>query len=440
MGNNRKIIVVGAGIAGLTLCCRLSAAGYSPVLIEKERSVGGLARSYTYDDGYTFDIGPHRFYTEVPDVLAFIHDILGDDFLTIGRKSSVKMFDRIFEWPLDRSSLLKMPLKTFLAIALDFLRGEKREGDSFEAYIINSYGRTLYEIFFKPYTEKFLGLPCNQISKHWAVTGIDRAVIDNSVKVNNLLSLAKSVFSPRPPLDFIYPASGGNGVFTDKMQEKIIEQGGTVLLDAEVTGIVTNGTGEVTKVLVGERELSCDLLVWSAPVNELAMLLGTPPPNLKYLSLILYNYTVERDIDPGYQWCYFGAEDVPFNRVSFPAMFNRRLVPPGGTGVCVEVTCRKGDGMWQNPEEHDAAIRKAMIANGILDAHDTISACHIERVSNAYPVYALDYAEQFSQATAEIDAFTGLELLGRTGEFWYNNMDHSIEAALALADKIIARK
>lgn len=439
METNRKIVVVGAGIAGLTLCCRLSAAGYSPVLVEKESSVGGLARSFAYDDGYTFDIGPHRFYTEVPDVLAFIHSVLGDDYLTIGRKSSVKMFNSFFEWPLAWRSLFKMPLKIFISISLDFLKGEKREGDSFEAYIINSYGRTLYEIFFKPYTEKFLGLPCNKISKHWAVTGIDRAVIDNSVKVNNLLSLATSVFSPRPPLDFIYPASGGNGVFTDKMKGKIIAHGGTVLVDAEVTGIVTNSTGNVTKVLVGEKELPCDLLVWSAPVNELATLLGIAPPNLQYLSLLLYNYAVERDIDPGYQWCYFGAEDVPFNRVSFPAMFNHSLVPSGGAGVCVEVTCRKGDKMWQNPEENDDGIRKAMIANGILGAHDKISACHIERVSNAYPVYALDYEEQFLAAASEIDKYNGLELLGRTGEFWYNNMDHSIEAALALADKIIAQ-
>jgi len=437
MADKKNIVVVGAGIAGLTLCCRLSEAGYAPVLVEKERCVGGLGRSFTYDDGYTFDIGPHRFYTEVAEVLAFIHDVLGDDYLTMGRKSAVRMFDRYFEWPLERSSLFRMPPKVFLLAGLDLLRREWHGGDSFEAYILNAYGRTLYEIFFKPYTEKFLGLPCDRISRDWAITGIDRAVIDNSVKVNSLFSLARSVLSPRPPLDFIYPASGGIGVFSEKMQQKITDQGGTVLLDAEVSGVVTSG-GKVSGVIAAGRELPCDLLVWSAPLTELPPLLGQPRPDLEYLSLILYNYTVKGSIDPGYQWCYFGAENVPFNRISFPAQFNPRLVPAGGTGICVEVTCRMGDRLWQEPEARDGLIRRAMVDNGIVPAAELISGCHVERVGNAYPVYSLDYAARLGAVMASLQSCSGLELLGRTGGFWYNNMDHSIEAALTLADKIVA--
>lgn len=437
MADKRNIIVVGAGIAGLTLCCRLSAAGYKPVLVEKESMVGGLGRSFTYDDGYTFDIGPHRFYTEVPEVLAFIHGVLGDDFLTLGRKSAVRMFGKYFDWPLERSALFRLPLRVFLAVGLDLLRGEKYAGESFEAYIRNAYGRTLYEIFFKPYTEKFLGLPCDQISRDWAVTGIDRAVIDNSLTVNSLLSLARSVLLPRPPLDFIYPASGGIGVFADKMAGMITRQGGTLLLDAELTGIDING-GRLERVRLGERELPCDLLVWSAPVTDLTPLLGLDPPGLEYLSLVQYNYTVDGVIDPGYQWCYFGADDVPFNRVSFPTMFNARLAPPGGTGICVEVTCRRGDRVWQEPLARDAAIRQAMVANGIIGDQHRISGCHIERVGNAYPVYATGYGERLAAVTASLGRFAGLELLGRTGGFWYNNMDHSIEAALVAAARIIA--
>ncbi len=436
MADKHNIVVVGAGIAGLTLCCRLCDAGYSPVLVEKEGRVGGLARSFTYDDGYTFDIGPHRFYTEVPEVLSFIRGVLGDDVLTMGRKSAVRMFDRYFDWPLERSALFRMPPKIFLAAGIDLLRGEKLNGESFEEYIRTAYGKTLYEIFFKPYTEKFLGLPCDRISRDWAVTGIDRAVIDNSIKVNNLLSLARSVLSPRPPLDFIYPASGGIGVFADKMAAMIGTRGGTLLLDTTVTAVRTDG-GRVVAVRAGERELPCDLLVWSAPLPLLSPLLGLDPPDLEYLSMVLYNYTVERAIDPGYQWCYFGADDVPFNRVSFPAMFNPLLSPPGGTGICVEVTCRRGDRLWQEPADRDDTIRRAMVANGIIGAADRISACHIERVGDAYPVYALDYADRLSAAMAELERFRGLELVGRTGGFWYNNMDHSIEAALALAGKIV---
>lgn len=194
--SKQKIVIAGAGIAGLTLAYELCKGGAEVTVVEKEPLVGGLARSFSYAGGYTFDAGPHRFYTESSPVLQLIHEVLGDDILTMPRKSGVRMFGRYFEWPLGITDLFRMPLRECLSVGFDMLKRERSTGASFEDYILAAYGRTLYEIFFKPYTEKFLRLPCAEISEHWALTGIDRAVIDSSIKVNNLSSLAKSFFSP----------------------------------------------------------------------------------------------------------------------------------------------------------------------------------------------------------------------------------------------------
>ncbi len=434
--NKQRIVIAGAGIAGLTLAYELCKAGRDVTVIEKENVVGGLARSFTYKNGYTFDAGPHRFYTELPAVLQLIHEVLEEDILTMPRKSGVRMFDRYFEWPLGFMDLFRMPLRDCLAVAVDMFMKKRREGESFEDYILSAYGKTLYEIFFKPYTEKFLGLPCGDISKHWALTGIDRAVIDSSIKVNNLYSLARSFFSPQPPLQFIYPESGGIGVFSEKLRKKIQMLGGRVILGEAVSGVSCNSDGCISKVTADGVDYNCDTLVWSAPIPELTALLGVAAPALSYLSLVIYNFMIAAVIKPTYQWCYFGAEDVPFNRISYPTLFNPALAPAGEVGICVEVTCRKGEAVWQNPETMTERIVESMIANGVIRSKEEICGCRIERVGGAYPIYTLDYAEKLDISLALLHQFTGLELLGRTGRFWYNNMDHSIEDALELSLKL----
>jgi protoporphyrinogen oxidase len=431
----KKIVIAGARVAGLTLAYELCKSGHDVTLIEKEASAGGLARSFTYEGGYTFDAGPHRFYTESASVLGLINDVLKDDILTMPRKSGVRMFDRYFEWPLRFVDIFRMPLRECISVALDMLKRSPQPGDSFESYILASYGRTLYDIFFQPYTEKFLRLPCTDISKHWALTGIDRAVIDSSINVNNLSSLARSLFNPKAPLQFIYPQSGGIGVFAEKLQRKIEKLGGRVVLGAGVSAVRVAG-GAIDRVTAGGEQYDCETLVWTAPLPELTGFLGLDPFDLSYLSLVIYNFEVTSQIRPEYQWCYFGAEDVPFNRISYPTLFNPDLAPPGGTGICVEVTCRTGESVWQSPEAMLDPIIAAMVANKVIGSRDEIRGCHVERVGGAYPINTLDYETRLSGALAQLGRIEGVELLGRTGRFWYNNMDHSIEDALALAARL----
>lgn len=430
-----KTVIAGAGIAGLTLAYELCKGGADVTVIEKDSMVGGLARSFVYDNGYTFDVGPHRFYSESSSVLNLINEVLAEDILTMPRKSGVRMFDRYFEWPLGIGDLFRMPLRECLSAAFDLLVKKNSGGDSFEDYILAAYGETLYEIFFKPYTEKFLRLPCSRISKHWALTGIDRAVIDSSIKVDNLSSLAKSFLSPQLPLQFIYPKSGGIGVFSEKICQKIVDLGGTVITGCAVTGINCDGLN-VRGVSAGGIDYECDALVWTGPISELTDIMHLPSSELSYLSLVIYNFMTTVERKPVYQWCYFGAENVPFNRVSYPTLFNPALAPVGETGICVEVTCRSGESVWENPEAVRERIVTAMLKNDLISSKEQIHDCRIERVGGAYPVYTLDYEMKLSAAIAEVKRFKGVELLGRTGRFWYNNMDHSIEDALELAFKL----
>src|SRR5438046_510836 len=203
---DQPFVIVGAGVAGLTLAYLLLKAGRRVAVIERNDHTGGLARSFQYD-GFTYDIGPKRFHTDDPEVTAFIHEILGSHRITITRSSKVHLFNRYFDWPLRPSALAKLPPLVMLRVGLDLLRKrEARDDRSFSDYTKARYGETLYALFFKPYTEKFLRIPCETVHVDWAKTGINRAVIDRRVKSESLVDLVRSVLLPKPvKTEFIYP-------------------------------------------------------------------------------------------------------------------------------------------------------------------------------------------------------------------------------------------
>ena len=189
-----QVVVVGAGVAGLTAAYLLARQGAEVAVIEREETVGGLARSFRYGE-YTFDVGPHRFHTDYAPVADLIREVLGTQITTIDRSSSVWLFGRHHPWPLRPMSLFFLPPSVSLRICGDVL-GPKRtkEGSSFQDYILSVYGPTIYEAFFHPYTGKFLKLPPELIDETWARVSVQRAIIDNKLKMTTLNDIIKATF------------------------------------------------------------------------------------------------------------------------------------------------------------------------------------------------------------------------------------------------------
>src|SRR5262245_9706703 len=222
------VTIVGAGVAGLTIGYQLSRRGYQITIVERNGVVGGLARTFHYGD-FHFDVGPHRFHTENPRVAAFIREILKEEAIEIPRKSGARMFGRFHEWPLTPGILLAMPVKLMVRGARDLLFKEHLDGESFEADIVNKYGRTLHDIFFEPYTRKFLFHGPSELHRDWARAGVNRAVIDKRAQSDNLWSLLKNTLMPKPvDTMFLYPPHGV-GRFSDLLAEGIQAMGGRVL-------------------------------------------------------------------------------------------------------------------------------------------------------------------------------------------------------------------
>lgn len=431
--SGRRLVVVGGGVAGLTAAERLAALGAEVTVIEREERAGGLARSWRYD-GVTFDIGPHRFHTDDEEVEGFVRDVLGPDQRLIDRSSAVWLYNDYHDWPLTRASLLKLPPLVMVQAFLDLFRRPRARDESLETYILSRYGRTLYEIFFRPYTEKFLTYKCRELHRDWAAAGINRAVIDQRYRFDTLFHVAKTTLLPPPVRTrFIYPASGGIDQFAEALVRRLERRGARVITGAPVVEVERGEGGQVRSVVAeGAGRVELDGLIWTAPLPLLLRLLGLEAVGLKYLTELIFNFIVRGAPVLPYQWTYYGGAALSFTRASIPDNFSPANGGPGRCGVCLEVVCQEGDELWERPEQMRRHLEPDLVRVGLVGQREEVISMHVERVPEVYPIYTIDYQERLSRAMAQLSAFDNLHLLGRTGTFWYNNMDHSIRQAFDL--------
>jgi protoporphyrinogen oxidase len=174
--NPHRVVIIGAGPAGLTAGYELSRRGYQAEILEADsRYVGGLARTVEYQ-GFRFDIGGHRFFSKNPEIEALWTELLGARMRDCSRLSRIYYRGRFFKYPIEPlDALLNLGPVEALRSLLSYLQVQRHSPvhiRSFEEWVVSAFGRHLYEIFFKTYTEKVWGIPCDQISADWAAQRI----------------------------------------------------------------------------------------------------------------------------------------------------------------------------------------------------------------------------------------------------------------------------
>ncbi len=428
-----KIVIVGAGVCGLTLGYLLSQHGCRVTILECETRIGGLARSFNYN-GWSIDIGPHRFHTDDPLVHGLIQEVMGDNLIVIPRKSKVFFCNRHFDWPLNLSSIFKLPLTLKLKACRDLLLRPPIVNESYEAYVLSKYGKTLTEHFFREYNQKFLKIDLRECHRDWAETGINRATIDKDVKSASIVDLLLGILSTRRVnTTFLYPKDGPIERFCYRLLRLIENNGGNVVCGVNLKNAYVE-KGNLTRLKAAdEREWEADFVFWTGAPDDLEQMLGFAPSSLHYCSTIVCNLLVEGHPPVPAQWEYFGSRDYVFCRTSINIYFNECLAPQGFYGVCAELVCYKNDFVWRRAETLINTIVQNLIHANIIKNFNSIIEVHFEQIKNTYPIYRLDYRSHIQSYNSRISQIHNLVACGRTGGFWYNNMDHSIRAAIDLA-------
>lgn len=432
------VVVVGAGVTGLVTAHLLAEAGAKVIVIEREEEIGGLAKSFVYDDGFVFDIGPHRFYTANPNISTYLDRVLNRHATFFPRKSEVYFQGDYYRWPLHPKNLLQLPpalaARSFADLAVN---GMKTYGNtSFEDYVLRQYGPTLYEHFFRGYSEKFLGIHPRDTHSDWAKVGINRAIIDDKLEMQNLFHLLRSTLTQfnKTEIDFLYP-KGGLYKTWEQVSQLITGLGGRIITGTGAR--LEGGNGRVNAVWAGEERFEPSTVIWTAPITLACKQLGLEVPTLNYLGLLLFNVMVREEAPRDYQWCYYGADDIVFNRISTPRFFCPTTAPPGTSGYCVEVTGMEGDERWRHAERLTDWVVDDLQRVGLLRDRKNVMDVRVERIKDSYPIYHKDYPENLDKARTQLAAYSNMHLAGRTGLFWYNNMDHSMENAMQLVKRLL---
>lgn len=146
-----RVVILGAGPAGLTAAYELSNLGIPCVVLERDSVVGGLARTVEHK-GFRFDIGGHRFYTKLSVVQQIWREVLGEDLLTRTRLSRIYYHSKFFRYPLEPWDALRgLGVVESARCGLSFVKSQilpKFPERNFETWVSNRFGRRLFETFF----------------------------------------------------------------------------------------------------------------------------------------------------------------------------------------------------------------------------------------------------------------------------------------------------
>ncbi len=447
-----KVIIIGAGPAGLTAAYELSKSGVRSIVLEQGPRVGGLARTEIYK-GYRIDVGGHRFFTKVPEVEALWREVLGDDLLTRPRLSRIYYDRKLFAYPLRLGDALeKLGLPESARIVLSYLRSRVfayRPEDTFEAWVSNRFGRRLFEIFFKPYTEKVWGIPCSEISARWAAQ-----------RIQNLSLLRASwnaVFGQRDGKirsliqAFEYPRQGP-GMLWERVAGIVGSRGSQVWLNAEATRVLyrdDRAIGVAARRDGREETIEADAVISTMPIGELVAALDPPAPDavravasrLTYRDFLTVALVVNQAHVFPDNWIYIHEPNVRVARIqNFKNWSADMVADPGKTCLGLEYFCTVEDDVWRMGDA--GLIRMAateLEQLGLAQAVDVEDGVVI-RQPKAYPVYTGEYESYLQTIRRFLETLSNLQTVGRNGMHMYNNQDHSMLTAILAVRNLLGEK
>jgi protoporphyrinogen oxidase len=510
--NNRPktAVIIGAGPAGLTAAFELLRnTNIKPIVLEKSDQMGGISRTVNYK-GNRMDIGGHRFFSKSNRVMNWwfehmpLETSVGHSnsnghaplqisyqnrtrqisactngngngchpdqvMLVRRRKSRIYFLRTFFDYPISLSAdtLAKLGPTRTLRIGLSYMRSAAmpiKNVENLEQFFINRFGRELYHTFFKSYTEKVWGVPCDQISAEWG----EQRIKGLSIK-KTLQHIVKKQFEKRRTRDiaqketetslieqFLYPKYGP-GQMWETVAQKVLAMGGEIVTNFDVSQVHCRGRRVIAvsgKDGSGaERHFDGDYFFSTMPIKELIHSLDVPVPvNVREVSdalqyrdfvtvgLLLKKMKVKDENQKLVEdnWIYIQEPDVKAGRLQIFNNWSPHLVSDDqNVWVGVEYFCYEGDDLWNKSQEDMAQFAAEELDRiGIIDKNDVIDSTVI-KMPKTYPAYFGAYS-RFDEVRNYIDRFENLFLVGRNGMHRYNNQDHSMLTAMEAVNNIIA--
>jgi len=444
-----KVAVIGAGPAGMTAAYELSKHLGSKIsqldVYEKSDSVGGLSRSIELWD-QRVDLGPHRFFSHDTKINRLWLEVVKDRYEIVNRQTRIYYKQRFFDYPIKAFNALRglglfEAARCLISYMLERM-APTRDTSTFEGWVTSRFGKRLFTIFFKTYSEKLWGIPCTMLDSDFAAQRIKKLSLFEAIK--NALFQGSGNKHATLVDQFAYPV-GGTGSVYEAMQTFVENQGGRVLLNTGVEKVITREKKVRSLQLENGEVRVYDQVVSSMPISHLVERLPEVPEEILKLSekltfrnTILVYLRVDRSDLFADQWLYVHDPSVEVGRVTnfrnwIPSVYGSS----DSTVLCMEYWCYFEDKLWSmEPEQLIKLAADEIVRTGLVSEGE-VAEGEIVRLPRCYPVYFSGYRDILEPIEKYLSTLAGLHVIGRYGAYKYNNQDHSILMGLRASENII---
>ncbi len=447
---SKKIVIIGTGPAGLAAALKLSESGVSVCVIEAESEVGGLCASIRYDK-YIFDYGGHRLYNDDKEIVDEIKRLSNDRLKVRKRRSCIFIKHKFIEYPLKlKNLLLNMKIAVIIGAILEyfvrFIRNIifRKKENNLKDWIKNKFGKVLFSMYFKPYTEKFWGIPIEDLSVDWAAKRI--TLVGFWDVMSRLFSKRKSIPATYV-LEFYYPEEGIGMIFKD-ISDEIKKNGGEIILNSKVVKFkLVNGNISSIVYVKNDKEFNIkpDYVISTMPITELVRdVLSETDQNimnivnkLEYRSMVFVFLMIDKERVSTNSWIYFPESQYIFSRITEPKNWSVSMGPQGKTSLCVEIVCGMGDDVWSLEKERlYQKVVEGLEEAELLKSKD-VEGYFIAKWQYAYPIYTKNYSNNRDKLLKYLTRIKNLTTCGRQGAFNYGTTTEAMKMGFDEAEKIL---
>jgi protoporphyrinogen oxidase len=441
------IVILGGGPCGLSAAWELSNTGKNVVVIEAQSAIGGLCKTVSYK-GFNFDLGGHRFISKNDVLLNKIKVLMGDELLVSERISAIRLNGREFQYPLSAGDILRQTDVRFLSRCLvDYVyqciykKLRYSPDTSFEDWVVNRFGHTLYNTFFKGYTQKLWGIPSNKLSSDWAAERISLLNLwDIVLRLCGMKNNTPRTYTKA----FFYPKQGIGQIF-DYISEEIKKDGVNIMLNTRFKRLLLDGgniRGVVCEINGKGEVINCEQVISTIPITDLISTsemgekfhdVSVAVGLLKYRSLRFLNILIDKPEIGRNTWTYIPDEQYIMTRIQEPKKRSPHNAPIGKTSLILEIPCSYNDEVWNMSD--DMLFKKGIndLSKLGIDITDKVIDYFYTRERHAYPIYQLDYKLHLNKVTSWINGIGNLHICGRNGLFRYIFMDRAMEMGIETA-------
>jgi protoporphyrinogen oxidase len=452
-----RVAIVGAGVTGLTTAYLLRKSGVEVTVFEAAAGEGGLAASFRRD-GFSFDFGPHELCTDNPALVALVREVCGEDLVQVRKRIAHHFLGRYVKYPFEVVDVLRnigplLGARAISEVAWCRLRNSVRPpiDDSFESWTDARFGRTLYGLYFGPYTRKVWGVD---------PTTLDPRTASQRITVDSVWDLVRKTVAYHwlGAEDFkhthselhrgFYYLRRGVGTLQQHLRSRAQEIGVEFRFGRDLCALERDGRRlRALRFSAGELAGGFDYVVSTIPLSRLVSLALPARAEsllaesaLPFRAMAFVFLRVDRPKLLDYHWVYYSDLGIPFQRMTEFSHFGAEMAPAGRTGVALEISCAPEDETWRAP---DAVIAEKAIAGlerlGLLRREELLGY-DVLRQRYAYPVQVVGFIERAQRLLGALAEVENLVTIGRQGLFRYCNINECMEMAIDVVPELISGK